>query len=354
MKRKFNKAGIASSISALILSINPSPTSSATDDEGSGASNNELSNLEVEKNVGSLPNGPLTPVTDAAPESNALLLEKSVKDSSDPKEGTINLEVEKKRKLLSDCSSTPKNTDLSISSCPEKYHSIPFTSELNLLKRFPSNNLKKIMVNEDYKIHSIATVYSLLEEKAMNGEKTDLRFLVDTTGKAWFARETHSDFPAPAHYQMTGLPQNMAYCRTAGNLFFSGDYKTLNKLNNKSGDFRPSFDSLKWFIAILILNENSLPFALPETLLMDEFSSSGRLEHTWKLNIPKFRQWVQDAFTSKGIIEELQIQTQETKTVSYTKEQDSTSQFITSSYSFFNFDCSGKADVADMPRINLF
>lgn len=331
MKRKFNEAGIA--FNDILLPIEPSqpPSASSTDDEGSGASScSDLSSLD--ENSGSLSTCPLTTITGSLLKSNT---------------------SEKKRK--SDCSSVPEITNLSLSySTGTSYQSIPFSSELNPLKRFSSNNLKKIMRDEDYKIHSLATVYSLLEEKALNSEKTDLRFLVDSTGQAWFARETHNDFPAPAHYQMTGSPQSQAYCRTSGNLFFSSDYKFLNRVNNKSGDFRPSFDSLKWFLAILILNEDSLPFAFPELLLVDEFSSSGRLECTLKLNVSELRQWILDTFTDKNILEELKIQIQETKSVSYIKEQDSDFHFVTSSYSLFKFDCSGKTDCAKMPGINLF
>ncbi|MCL9683624.1 hypothetical protein [Legionella maioricensis] len=352
MKRRFNETQIKSK-KPIILPIKPFQSSSvpSINDEDSSSSNADLCGLDV-GSVASFAKCPLRSVTETLLESDT----KAIEDSSDPKAERVNLELEKKRKLSSDCASTPESSDLPLSRtpCTAKYQSIPFSSEINPFKRFSSNNFKKIMGNENYPVYSLVTVSSLLEEKELNREKTDLRFLVDTNGQAWFARETHNDFPAPAHYQMTGLPQSQANCRTAGNLFFSSDYKVLKRVNNKSGDFRPSFDSLKWFITILVLNESSLPFVLPEILLADEFSSSGRLERTWKLNISELRSWVMDTFTSGEILDELQKQVQETKTVSYVKEQDSDFQFVTSSNTLFKFDCSGKAESADMPRIKLF
>lgn len=181
---------------------------------------------------------------------------------------------------------------------------------------FNSNNLKQCGVDRDYIIHSLATLHLLLHEKLLNKEKRDLRFIVDTQGKAWFARESHNKYPSPAHYEMTGAPQNEAKCRTAGNLWFSDDYKTLLKINNKSGDFKPDFDSIKWFLAILVLNEEQLPFRLPEVLIVEELINSRYID-VYEWNVSDIRTWVKNVITEEAIRTELRTQPQSSKRVSY-------------------------------------
>jgi hypothetical protein len=168
-----------------------------------------------------------------------------------------------------------------------------FTTPPSEHDRFRSNNSKKITSNFVYSIHSLTTLGELLAEKKQGNEIADLRYLVDVNGEAWFARETHSDAPtAPAHYKMTGSPRNAAYCRTAGNLFFSDDYSTLIKLNNKSGDFRPSLNSIKWILAILVANEDLLPFQLPEILMIEEQGHNGKVIDTHLCPIADLKKWL--------------------------------------------------------------
>jgi hypothetical protein len=163
-------------------------------------------------------------------------------------------------------------------------------------------------INACFDIHSLSTLQTLLAEKEKNGEMPDLRFLVDINKKAWFARESHYPIAAPVHYQMTGESQRNAYCITAGNLFLSKDYKTLFKINHKSGDFRPLFDSLKWFIALLIFNEKKLPFALPEILIVDKLNNSGIAIQTLKWNVSELREWVMSVFIDEALVSELEEQ----------------------------------------------
>ena len=72
-----------------------------------------------------------------------------------------------------------------------------------------------------FSIESIHTLKHLLLEKSLCNEPPVIRFLVDTAGIAWFARETYPDIIAPKHFQMTGAPQNNAHCSTAGNMRFA-------------------------------------------------------------------------------------------------------------------------------------
>lgn len=195
-----------------------------------------------------------------------------------------------------------------------------FSSSLKI-KKVGCNNLKKPK-DASYDIHSLTTLEALLEEKKKNHERPDLRFLLDLNKNAWFVRETHTHFPAPAHYQMTGESGGAACCITAGNLFLISDYKTLVKINNKSGDFRPSFDSLKWFIAILILNEKRLSFSLPEILLVEELNSSGGVKRTLEWDVEKLREWVLQVFTDEKILSELQQQSKGIKKIIYIKEPE--------------------------------
>ncbi|MDR3503473.1 MAG: hypothetical protein P4L79_12925 [Legionella sp.] len=190
--------------------------------------------------------------------------------------------------------------------------------------RFRSNNSKKINCDLEYFIHSLATLGELLAEKKLGGEVPDLRYLVDTNGQAWFARETRDNAPiAPPHYRMTGSPRNAAYCKTAGNLFFSEDYSTLIKVNHKSGDFRPSFASIKWILAILVANEDRLSFKLPEALTIEELDHNGKVTDTHQCSIADIKKWLQTFKENTALTLKLKAQDAETKTVRYESERRS-------------------------------
>ena len=190
-----------------------------------------------------------------------------------------------------------------------------FSSILSI-RPFGCTNLR-LPINARFDIYSLSTLKTLLTEKKKNKEIPDLRFLIDLNKKVWFARESHKHIPAPAHYQMTGESQRKAYCITAGNLVLTDDYKTLFKINHKSGDFRPFFDSLKWFIALLILNEKKLPFLLPSILHIEELNGSGMPIRTLMWNIADLRKWVKNVFTDDLIVSELLEQEQEIQKVIY-------------------------------------
>jgi hypothetical protein len=168
-----------------------------------------------------------------------------------------------------------------------------------------------------FDIHSLTTLIDLCNEKKKNKERPDFRFLVDLNKKAWFAKESHNRIPAPAHYQMTGEPQNIAKCLTAGNLFLTEDYSTLAKINHKSGDFRPSRDSLKWFIAILLLNATKLPFAIPNVLIIEVLNDSGKVVRIIEFNTKELTEWVNEVFSDKTIASEIRAQEQGTNQVVY-------------------------------------
>lgn len=186
--------------------------------------------------------------------------------------------------------------------------------------KFNSGNMGKIRKSVSHKIESLHTLKNLIDIKQEAEEPSDLRFLVDGHFKAWFARETHANRPlAPKHYQMTGNLRKQAQCIAAGNLELDKDHTTLIKVNHKSGDFRPSFNSLKWLLAILVLNEDQLPFKLPEHLLIERLNSVGGLEQNYNCPMSLIKEWVQ-TFQDNNMIDALKTQEKEFKDVSYEPE----------------------------------
>lgn len=188
-------------------------------------------------------------------------------------------------------------------------------------ERFQSTNMKKITTSASFSINSLKTLGDLLQEKKQGKETPDLRYLVDTSGTAWFARETRDNEPkAPAHYKMTGERSNAARCKTAGNIFFNEDYSVLLKINHKSGDFRPSFESIKWLLAILVVNEKALPFDLPKVLTIEELNYNGGLVAAHECPITKIKSWVDSFKDQHGLMRQLESQNSDTKTVIYENE----------------------------------
>ncbi|WP_454782105.1 hypothetical protein [Legionella sp. WA2022007384] len=168
-----------------------------------------------------------------------------------------------------------------------------------------------------YFIESLSTLEKLLEEKRFRNEDPTLRFLVDMDGRVWFARETRPNISAPKHFQMTGKPQNKAQCQTAGNIKFTNSKcTTLKNINHRSGDFQPSFYSLRIFLAILILNEEALPFKLPRTLVVKELDSNGEVINKHRWPVSKIKKWV-GTFNNKSLVMQLKKQGAQTKQVHY-------------------------------------
>ncbi len=213
---------------------------------------------------------------------------------------------------------------------------------------FISGNLRKPASNE-YSIYSLDTLNELLKEMHANREVPELRYLVDLGGKLWFARERRIGGPAsPAHYQMTGEISKNARCKAAGNIQFDANYKVVTLINHKSGDFRPSFISIQWLIAIL-LKTDKLPFTLPETLLIEELNSSNApiKSHEWSTEILK--KWTQ-TIDDPQMLELIANQPLETKKVSYVDAAPPLSQ---SPYRFFTNRCLSSLFDLDEPLSKL-
>ncbi|PWY54191.1 hypothetical protein DGG96_18345 [Legionella qingyii] len=163
-----------------------------------------------------------------------------------------------------------------------------------------------------FSIKSLSTLKQLLAQE----EETIFRFLVDMEGKLWFAFETRPHNIAPKHFQMTGEPLETACCLTAGNIKFTDKTGTvLKNISHRSGDFYPSFLSLRWVMAILILNEEFLPFKLPKIIVIKEIKNKKIYKHIWRLK--RLKKWVDSFRHNETLINQLRQADLSSKTVHY-------------------------------------
>lgn len=116
-----------------------------------------------------------------------------------------------------------------------------------------------------------------------------IRFIMDSTYQVWFAEEGTPCAKIPGHGQII----EGRTCLTAGVLRFSNNIDTL-KIDHKSGDYRPQFDSLKWFLAALIINMKTIKIKLPSTLSLLRLYSNGGNESESKLSIEQISQWIDE------------------------------------------------------------
>ena len=80
-------------------------------------------------------------------------------------------------------------------------------------------------------------------------DKYAVRYVVDSDGVMWFAKEGPTSSYTPNHGQMR------AVVYAAGNLYFDEHYHYITEITNKSGHFKPSPGTLVWAIgALLALN----------------------------------------------------------------------------------------------------
>ncbi|MFJ1269104.1 hypothetical protein ACD661_11085 [Legionella lytica] len=173
----------------------------------------------------------------------------------------------------------------------------------------------KMTVNCEANSFSIKSLLSL-KELLVKEEEDVFRFLVDTEGKLWFAFETRPHNNAPKHFQMTGAPLEAASCLTAGNIKFSSKAgAVLRNISHRSGDFRPSFLSLRWVLAILLINEEILPFKLPRFIVIKELKNEKVYKHVWRLK--KIKKWVDSFSDNEALINQLRQENLYSKTVHY-------------------------------------
>nr|MBN5935936.1 hypothetical protein [Legionella anisa] len=165
---------------------------------------------------------------------------------------------------------------------------------------------------DSFSVNSLSTFKQLLARE----EETIFRFLVDTAGKLWFAFETRPHNKAPKHFQMTGDPLETACCLTAGNIKFKDKAgAVLKNISHRSGDFHPSFLSLRWLMAILLLNEELLPFKLPKFIVIKEIKNKKIYKHIWRLK--RIKKWLDSFRHNETLINQLRQANLSSKTVHY-------------------------------------
>lgn len=116
-----------------------------------------------------------------------------------------------------------------------------------------------------------------------------IRFVMDCHYQVWFAKEGTPCATIPGHGQML----EGHTCITAGVLRFSKDFKTL-EIDHKSGDYRPAFDSLKWFLAALMVNFEARKIQLPATLSILRLNSAGASKNQSILALEDIVKWAQE------------------------------------------------------------
>lgn len=125
---------------------------------------------------------------------------------------------------------------------------------------FYITTIRDIVNENQYHIVPAYNLKQLLQDDKCMTKQYDgktykvLRFLLKTNGELVFAHEGAPGGIVPSHWQMTQEEDYLsAACLTAGNAFFNED-GVLQFIDHKSGDFRPSFESLQFMLPELIKN----------------------------------------------------------------------------------------------------
>lgn len=191
------------------------------------------------------------------------------------------------------------------------------TEELD--KNFKSNNFRKPL-NKDaaYTLYPLCKLDELAAAaKMIRGAKSHaFRFLVDTSGILWLAFEGGAGTQIPAHYKMTGESSGAARCKTAGNIFLN-EQGEIYKVNHKSGDFTPSFNSLQWLFIILA---NTTEIKIAKNVIIEELTSSGGSKKSYSVTKADILSW------RKKYSGSYKTQPTETKLVTYEKAPPSSFQ----------------------------
>lgn len=180
---------------------------------------------------------------------------------------------------------------------------------------------RKISYEKKCKIYTISELSTLRDEikELSTSQKVDdeykykARYYVDAGLVIWFAKEGTPSSTIPAHYQMTGETSGSARAVIAGTIEFSTDFSSIVGINNKSGDFQPAFEQLKWAMAVLLANEETLSVPLADKVRISKSCSD---EGYLPLDLRELRTWIQSHLGDvelKGIGN----QPRETRTVNY-------------------------------------
>ncbi len=166
-----------------------------------------------------------------------------------------------------------------------------------------------------YPLRHLSTLIQKIQEKSI--PIRTIRYLVDSSKNIWFAEEGAPSKTTPAHCRMTGNPPAQSICIAAGNIGFSDDFTQINMVNNKSGDFKPNFDSVKWPLAILAANQECLAkssLRLNQDIRIEQLAG-GNFQDLHYFTATELNDWV-STFSSDEL-ESLKEQPPEIKQVSY-------------------------------------
>lgn len=162
-----------------------------------------------------------------------------------------------------------------------------------------------------YPIHCLPTLIQTIREKSTS---RTIRYLLDGSGKIWFAEGGYSNQYIPMHFQMTGELSNHSSCMAAGYLELSSNYQEITMINHDSG-FRASLDSIKWPLLVLVSLLPKINMSLASDLRIEQLSPNGAPEDVHILDRADIEAWVHDKLETQ--LENFIHQPNEIKIVSY-------------------------------------
>ncbi|MFC3908003.1 hypothetical protein ACFORL_02760 [Legionella dresdenensis] len=170
----------------------------------------------------------------------------------------------------------------------------PFTENQKKITAVHSKNTKPKNNNaEVYPLEQLPELIELMKTERA-AKKRELRYLVDAHYNLWFTLEGGDGGPILAHWKMTGAITHLdAKSIAAGIITLSADYTTIENINNKSGDFTPIFDRVKWPLAIFIVNREHLKiplaanFKLVESPDIVRYSAQADELNAWVATLPE-------------------------------------------------------------------
>lgn len=198
------------------------------------------------------------------------------------------------------------------------------------------SNFRKRRVEQTYKIYPITRINSLIallqkrnKEQQLDSFDEDYshkaRYIMDNNFNMWFALEGEAFGDIPSHVAMTGQEDASATCIAAGNITFSQDYEKIIGISNKSGHFKPYFNSVQWALVALYLNLHKTNLSFERTLIFENHDESPVIDIQFQYNGAAIQDWVKGffkGFSDDEIQKKLKEQPLETKIVTITPDRN--------------------------------
>jgi hypothetical protein len=152
--------------------------------------------------------------------------------------------------------------------------------------------------DEVYALYTVNTLLNFIEiieqkQKPQNQEERCMRFLVSSRFELWFGFEGRPSRTnkIPPHSRITGVVGDKE-CITAGNIFYDSDGKTIVGISNKSGNFCPDYDSIKWALVIMFLCE----VKFSDKIFIEKTADNGIITRHKNIDIVDLKNQVLDCF----------------------------------------------------------